>query len=67
MIVRDATAGDFSSEFLALPDEVPIASMQDHQKYFPVRNSQGKLLNHFITIANIESAVPAEILIFTWQ
>lgn len=54
-------AGDFSSEFLALPDEVLIASMQDHQKYFPLKNSQGKLLNHFITISNIESAAPEEI------
>ena len=33
-------AGRFDAKFLELPPEVPIATMQDHQRYFPVRNAQ---------------------------
>jgi uroporphyrin-III C-methyltransferase/precorrin-2 dehydrogenase/sirohydrochlorin ferrochelatase len=29
--------------------------MQEHQRYFPVRNDSGKLMPHFVTVANIES------------
>lgn len=48
--------GSYDEHFLALPREVLIASMQDHQKYFPLQDEQGKLINKFITIANIDSA-----------
>lgn len=50
-----AIVGNFDREFLELPQEVLISSMQDHQRYFPVVNSQGKLLPHFVTISNIRS------------
>ncbi len=50
-----ALLGHFEKDFLELPDEVLIASMQDHQKYFPLTNKKGELLPGFITIANIES------------
>jgi len=53
--------GSFDARFLDLPAEVPIATMQDHQRYFPVRDASGKLMNHFITIANIESRDPAKV------
>jgi len=57
-----AVTGSFEHRFLELPKEVLIATMQDHQKYFPVADSKtGRLLNHFITIANIESRKPEEI------
>ena len=48
-------AGRFDERFLELPPEVPIATMQDHQRYFPVRDADGKL-PWFVTVANIESA-----------
>jgi glycyl-tRNA synthetase beta chain len=49
--------GSFDKKFLELPREVLIATMQDHQKYFPVADDKtNKLLNRFITIANIESS-----------
>ncbi len=48
-------AGSFDAHFLELPAEALIASMQDHQKYFPVRNAEGALVNRFITISNIDS------------
>ncbi len=54
-------AGRFDERFLMLPAEVPIATMQDHQRYFPVRDSNGKLMNRFITIANIDSRDPAKV------
>ncbi len=47
--------GSFDQHFLELPREVLIASMQDHQKYFPVESPNGTLTNKFITISNIES------------
>lgn len=53
--------GSFDARFLELPPEVPIATMQDHQRYFPVRDASGKLMNHFITIANIQSRDPDKV------
>lgn len=50
-----AVSGDFNSQFLEVPAEALISSMQDHQKYFPVIDSNEKLLPHFITISNIDS------------
>ena len=54
-------AGRFDVRFLDLPAEVPIATMQDHQRYFPVRDRDGRLMNHFITIANIQSSNPEKV------
>ena len=53
--------GTFDAHFLQLPREVLIASMQDHQKYFPLENENGELINKFITIANIDSSDPGAI------
>ncbi|MGB1882521.1 MAG: glycine--tRNA ligase subunit beta [Gammaproteobacteria bacterium] len=53
-----AVSGQFDEKFLSLPEEALIASMQDHQKYFPLRDAQGRLTNRFITISNIESTRP---------
>jgi glycyl-tRNA synthetase beta chain len=57
-----ALAGRFETRFLELPEEVPIATMQDQQRYFPVRGPDGRLLPCFVTVANIESADPAQIV-----
>ena len=54
-------AGQFEARFLDLPAEVLIAVMQDHQRYFPVRDSHGKLLPWFIAVANIESIAPEKV------
>ena len=47
----------FEEEFLNVPHAALIASMQDHQKFFPVRdkNSPDRVTNQFIAISNIES------------
>ena len=56
-----AIVGNFDKDFLSVPDEALISSMQDHQKYFPVLNNHRKLLPHFITISNIKSKKPARV------
>lgn len=53
-----AVTGSFDTHFLELPDEVLIASMQDHQKYFPVTAADGTLLNRFVTVSNLDSREP---------
>ena len=50
--------GSFDPEFLDLPDPVLRATMKGHQRYFPVANTQGRLLPHFVAVANIESRRP---------
>ena len=54
-------AGHFEKRFLELPPEVLIATLQDHQRYFPVRAKDGSLLPVFIAVANIESRDPAQV------
>lgn len=56
-----ALAGNFERRFLAVPAEALISTMQDNQRYFPVVDAQGRLLPHFITIANLESRDPAQV------
>jgi glycyl-tRNA synthetase beta chain len=56
-----ALAGGFETRFLELPREVLISTLQHHQRYFPVESGGGKLLAHFITVANIESKDPSKV------
>ncbi|MSR16944.1 MAG: glycine--tRNA ligase subunit beta [Methylococcaceae bacterium] len=53
--------GHFDERFLALPAEVLITTMQENQKYFPVKNADGSLRPYFITFSNIESTNPESI------
>lgn len=51
-----AIRGDFDPDFLVLPEEILIATLEYQQRYFPIRDRKtGKLAPSFITIANIES------------
>ncbi len=52
----------FEERFLEVPQEALIATMQDNQKYFCLVDADGKLLPRFITVANIESKDPAQIV-----
>ena len=47
-----AIVGNFSEDFLEVPQEVLIISMKVHQRYFPVLSKKGKLLPKFIVIRN---------------
>ena len=54
-----AVVGDYDAEFLAIPQEVLVATMQDAQRYFPLYSESGDaLIPKFIIIANIESSNP---------
>ncbi len=48
-------AGRFEERFLALPRELLVSVLQDHQRYFPVEGADGKLLPWFITVSNVDS------------
>ena len=54
--------GTFDEDFLNVPAEPLIYSMKDHQKYFPVTNNDGELVNKFIFVANIESKDPQQVI-----
>lgn len=53
---------DFEPEFLQVPAEALIASMQSHQKCFALQDQQGDLVPHFITVSNIQSQRPASVI-----
>ncbi|HEX4757667.1 MAG TPA: glycine--tRNA ligase subunit beta [Terracidiphilus sp.] len=46
--------GDFEAEYLALPEEVLVTVMRDHQKYFAVESADGKLAPHFLAVLNTQ-------------
>jgi glycyl-tRNA synthetase beta chain len=46
--------GTFETEYLALPEEVLVTVMRDHQKYFAVEGPDGKLAPHFLAVLNTE-------------
>jgi glycyl-tRNA synthetase beta chain len=50
--------GRFDTEFLQLPVEVLVTTMQENQKYFAVFDGEGMLLPNFIAIANVDSREP---------
>ncbi len=54
--------GTFDEDFLNVPSEPLIYSMKDHQKYFPVTNNEGELVNKFIFVTNIESKDPSQVV-----
>ncbi|WP_242111904.1 glycine--tRNA ligase subunit beta [Luteimonas aquatica] len=51
----------FEPEFLAVPQEALIATMEANQKFFPVLGESGRLTEHFVGIANIDSKDPEQI------
>jgi glycyl-tRNA synthetase beta chain len=50
-----AILGSFDPQFLALPEEVLVTVMRDHQKYFAVEEANGKLAPHFLAVLNTDS------------
>ena len=50
-----AVLGSFDPQFLALPEEVLVTVMRDHQKYFAVEDADGKLAPHFLAVLNTDS------------
>ena len=56
-----AIACTFEREFLSVPPEALVTTMEANQKFVPVFDAQGVLTEHFIGIANIDSKQPGEI------
>ncbi len=57
-----ALSGRFDDAFLEVPSEALICSMKEHQKYFHVVNGKDELMPHFITISNIQSKDPSQVI-----
>jgi glycyl-tRNA synthetase beta chain len=55
--------GTFESEYLALPEEVLVTVMRDHQKYFAVESADGKLAPHFLAVLNTQVDAEGEAII----
>ncbi|MCG9758734.1 MULTISPECIES: glycine--tRNA ligase subunit beta [Pseudoalteromonas] len=52
----------FEEAFLQVPDEALIYTMKDDQKYFPLLDKQGNLINKFLFVSNIESKDPSVVI-----
>ena len=52
----------FEERFLEVPQEALISTMQDDQRYFCLLDGEGRLLPRFITVTNIDSKDPAQIV-----
>ena len=52
----------FDQEFLEVPQECLILTMQTNQKYFALTDNQGKLRNRFLIVSNIETDKPEAII-----
>ena len=53
---------EFEAEFLAVPQECLILTMRANQKYFPLFDTEGKLLNRFLIVSNMQMEDPANII-----
>ncbi|MBN7769918.1 glycine--tRNA ligase subunit beta [Marinobacter daepoensis] len=54
--------GRFEERFLDVPAEALISSMKEHQKYFHVVDQNHQMLPLFITVANLESKDPSQVV-----
>ncbi len=53
--------GRFDDEFLELPEEVIVTTIQEHQRYFPVYDDKGNISPEFVTVANLRSRDVAQV------
>ncbi len=54
--------GTFAKAFLEVPQECLMLTMKQNQKYFPLVDGQGKLLNRFLVVSNMDIPAPAQII-----
>lgn len=57
-----AVVGSFDEDFLQVPAEALVSSMQKHQKYFPVFDNKNQLMPFFVALANIESKDETQVI-----
>ncbi|HOX37861.1 MAG TPA: glycine--tRNA ligase subunit beta [Candidatus Brocadiia bacterium] len=48
----NALEGGFNERYLDLPPQIIVAAMKGHQRYFPIRDSSGRLFNKFLVVTN---------------
>ena len=53
--------GRFGDEFLELPEEVIVTTIQEHQRYFAVYDDKGAISPEFVTVANLRSRDPEQV------
>lgn len=53
--VPSAVCGSFDKAFLNLPDPVLITAMKEHQKYFSIRDNDGRLMPNFVAVNNTKA------------
>jgi glycyl-tRNA synthetase beta chain len=58
-----AILGEFEREYLALPEEVLVTVMRDHQKYFAVEDGEGKLAPYFLAVLNTQAEEEGQAII----
>jgi glycyl-tRNA synthetase beta chain len=54
--------GEFEAEYLEVPQECLILTMQQNQKYFPLLDGKGRLLNKFLIVSNMQVSRPGHII-----
>ena len=54
--------GEFSADFLQVPQECLILSMKQHQKYFPLADAEGRLQAAFLVVSNLRIDNPQHII-----
>ena len=54
--------GEFEAEYLAVPQECLILTMRANQKYFPLFDGEGRLLNRFLIVSNMRVNDPSHII-----
>ncbi|MDY6984269.1 MAG: glycine--tRNA ligase subunit beta, partial [Pseudomonadota bacterium] len=57
-----ALTGNFDKAFLSVPQEALISAMKGHQKCFHLLDANGNILPHFITLSNLVSRDPAQVI-----
>jgi len=57
-----ALMGQFDARFLQVPDQALISTMKSNQKYFHVQDADKNLLPYFVTIANLQSKNPQQVI-----
>ncbi|MGP1677087.1 MAG: glycine--tRNA ligase subunit beta, partial [Burkholderiales bacterium] len=55
-------AGEFEPEFLVVPQECLVLTMRTNQKYFPLFDAAGKLINRFLMVSNMRLADPKNVV-----
>jgi glycyl-tRNA synthetase beta chain len=49
-----AVVGAYSAKFLEMPQEVIVTALKEHQEFFSVSDARGKLVPHFVAVANMD-------------